>query len=142
DPLRAGSSPLKELSSMSTPVLDIIQHIRERQDQTLYHDLHWEGTFQDYLALVQESPQIARNAFQRLYDMIVSFGTRKYTEYKKEIIHYHFFDDPLGGGRDAIFGLDVPLMKLVQVLKAAAMRSEEHTSELQSRENLVCRLLL
>src|SRR5690606_41272526 len=25
---------------------------------------------------------------------------------------------------------------------AAAMRSEEHTSELQSRENLVCRLLL
>src|SRR5690606_41472245 len=26
--------------------------------------------------------------------------------------------------------------------RAAAMRSEEHTSELQSRENLVCRLLL
>src|SRR5690606_41128198 len=27
-------------------------------------------------------------------------------------------------------------------LLAAALRSEEHTSELQSRENLVCRLLL
>src|SRR5436309_4595003 len=26
--------------------------------------------------------------------------------------------------------------------RAAAIRSEEHTSELQSRENLVCRLLL
>src|SRR5690606_41530276 len=33
---------------------------------------------------------------------------------------------PTGAGRDA----------------AAAARSEEHTSELQSRENLVCRLLL
>src|SRR5690606_40121204 len=28
------------------------------------------------------------------------------------------------------------------VTRAHAMRSEEHTSELQSRENLVCRLLL
>src|SRR5690606_40152847 len=30
----------------------------------------------------------------------------------------------------------------VTALTAAATRSEEHTSELQSRENLVCRLLL
>src|SRR5436309_8981432 len=30
----------------------------------------------------------------------------------------------------------------LQVLEQAAARSEEHTSELQSRENLVCRLLL
>src|SRR5690606_41655647 len=29
-----------------------------------------------------------------------------------------------------------------QVARGAAHRSEEHTSELQSRENLVCRLLL
>ena len=106
---------------MSAPVLDIIQHIREKQNPALYQDLHWQGTFPEYLEMVRENPQIARNAFQRLYDMIVSFGTRKYTEYKKEIIHYNFFDDPIGGGKDAIFGLDVPLMKFVQVLKAAAM---------------------
>src|SRR5690606_41098446 len=31
---------------------------------------------------------------------------------------------------------------LLLALVAAAIRSEEHTSELQSRENLVCRLLL
>src|SRR5690606_42154675 len=31
---------------------------------------------------------------------------------------------------------------LVMILALAAVRSEEHTSELQSRENLVCRLLL
>src|SRR5207302_7541989 len=29
-----------------------------------------------------------------------------------------------------------------RLLAAGALRSEEHTSELQSRENLVCRLLL
>jgi len=132
---------------MSTPVLDIIQHIRERQDQSLYQDLHWEGSFQDYLQMVQESPQIARNAFQRMYDMIVSFGTRKYTEYKKEIIHYNFFDDPFGGGRDAIFGLDIPLMKFVQVLKAAAMGYGPERRVLLlhgpvgSAKSTICRLL-
>jgi serine protein kinase len=106
---------------MSATVIDIIQHIREHQDAALYQDLHWDGTFEDYLALVKENPLVARNAFQRLHDMIMSFGTRKYTEYKKEITHFSFFDDPIGGGRDAIFGLDVPLMKFVQVIKAAAM---------------------
>ncbi|HET8655477.1 MAG TPA: hypothetical protein VFL93_08160 [Longimicrobiaceae bacterium] len=106
---------------MSTPVVDIVQQIRERQNPTLYHDQHWEGSFAEYLQIVQENPYVVRNAFQRLYDMVVSFGTRRYTEYKKEITHYDFFDDPIGGGRDAVFGLDVPLMKLVQTLKAASM---------------------
>jgi serine protein kinase len=106
---------------MATSGLEIIQQIRERQNPALYQDLHWEGTLAEYLELVQGNPEIARNAFQRVYDMIDSFGIRKYTEYKKEITHYHFFNDPIGGGRDAIFGLDVALMKLVQTLKAAAM---------------------
>src|SRR3712207_8500407 len=43
------------------------------------------------------------------------------------------------------FGEAVPLgaggVKVI-VLKGAAVRSEEHTSELQSRQYLVCRLLL
>src|SRR5690606_41557642 len=37
------------------------------------------------------------------------------------------------------FHADIPEERVVQ---AGAARSEEHTSELQSRENLVCRLLL
>jgi serine protein kinase len=106
---------------MGTPVLDIIQLIREQYTPARYQDLVWEGSLADYLERVRQEPSIARNAFQRLYDMILSFGTHRYTEYKKEITHYHFFDDPIGGGRDAIFGLDLPLMKFVQVLKAAAL---------------------
>lgn len=106
---------------MSTTTVDLVQRIREQQNPSSYRDLHWEGSLPEYLELVQQNPQLARNAFQRMYDMILSFGTRRYTEYKKEITHYGFFDDPIGDGRDAIFGLDVPLMKLVQVLKAASM---------------------
>ena len=41
--------------------------------------------------------------------MILSHGTSKYTEYKKEITRYHFFDDPFDNGADAVFGIDVHL---------------------------------
>src|SRR3712207_8440336 len=42
---------------------------------------------------------------------------------------------------EANYGLGVALMNLKQNTEALA-RSEEHTSELQSRQYLVCRLLL
>src|SRR5690606_13241769 len=60
---------------------------------------------------------------------------------------YHFFDDPFGGGRDAIFGLDVPVMKFVQVLKAAAMGYGPERRVLLlhgpvgSAKSTICRLL-
>lgn len=86
-----------------------------------FKHLHWQGSFQDYVDMIAANPQIARNAFQRVYDMISSFGTSQYTEYKKEITRYHFFDDPFDKGKDAVFGIDVHLMKLVNFFKSAAM---------------------
>ena len=52
--------------------------------------------------------------------MILSQGSTEYFDAKKRIIHYHFFDDKEHGGRDAIFGLDIPLMKLANIFKSAA----------------------
>jgi serine protein kinase len=132
---------------MTTSATEILQKIQQRQDRTLYQDLHWDGTLTDYLEMVQQQPAIARNAFQRMYDMIVSFGAERYTEYKKEITRYHFFQDPIGGGRDAIFGLDLPLMKFVQTLKAAAMGYGPERRVLLlhgpvgSSKSTICRLL-
>ncbi len=85
-------------------------------------DLNWQGSFKDYLNIVLERPEVARTAFQRIYDMIMEYGTSTYVEYKKEITHFNFFDDPVDGGKDAIYGLDVHLQKLVLVFKAGAQR--------------------
>ena len=60
-----------------------------------FSHLHWSGTFQQYLDLVTENPKITRNAFQRVHDMIMSYGSTSYTEYKKDVLRYHFFDDPI-----------------------------------------------
>ena len=37
---------------------------------------------------------MTRNAFQRVYDMILSYGTEVYQEGRERRIHYRFFDDP------------------------------------------------
>ncbi|MBI5299343.1 MAG: serine/threonine protein kinase [Deltaproteobacteria bacterium] len=91
-------------------------------DAKSYQELAWEGSFNDYLEIVEKNPKIARSAFQRMYDMIMTYGFEEYTEYKKKIVHYKFFEDPVDKGKDALFGIDLPLMKLVNVLQAAARR--------------------
>src|SRR6185312_15765518 len=85
-----------------------------------YRNYHWEGSFFDYLDIVKKNPKVCRNAFQRMYDMILSYGSTSYVDYKKTLSHYNFFDDPIDHGKDAVFGLDVPLNKLVSFFKSAA----------------------
>ncbi len=100
--------------------LDIEQFMHDHYKVEDFAHLHWSGNFQEYLDMVLEDRRIARNSFQRIHDMIMSFGTSQYTEYKKEITRYHFFDDPISNGKDAVFGIDVHLMKFVNFFKSAA----------------------
>jgi serine protein kinase len=100
---------------------DLLGFVAGLQSPKNFQDLHWEGKFSDYLEVVREKPDVARNAFQRMYDMIVGFGTTQFMEYKKEVTHYKFFEDPFDNGKDAVFGLDVHLMKLVNFLRSAAL---------------------
>ncbi len=95
--------------------------IGKLQEEESLGSLNWSGTFWEYLEIVKKRPQVTRNAYQRIYDMIMEAGTTEYTDVKKKITHYKFFDDPVNNGDDAVFGLDVPLMKLVNVFRSAAM---------------------
>jgi serine protein kinase len=89
-------------------------------DTEKFKQRHWEGSFYEYLDRVIANPRLARNAFQRVYDMILHFGTERYTAHKREFVHYKFFDDPFENGIDAVFGLDGALMRLVETFKSAA----------------------
>ncbi len=112
-----------------------------------YQDLNWTGNFTDYLNLVKKNPKVTRNAFQRMYDMIMEKGTKDYVDVKKQMVHYNFFDDEAHGGKDAVFGMDISLMKLVNVLRAAALGygTEKRVILLHgpvgSAKSTVCRML-
>ena len=105
---------------MSLDPGELTSQIAQLQDYDLYRDLSWEGSYEEYLQVIRERPRVTRNAFQRVYDMVLSYGTDEYVDNKKKLVRYRFFQDPIDNGKDAVFGLDIPLMRLMNVLKAAA----------------------
>ena len=79
---------------MSASTMDIKNFIGGLQDLDKFRKFSWEGSFQQYVELIREKPEVTRNAFQRLYDLIQSYGTEEYVEFKKKITSYNFFKDP------------------------------------------------
>ena len=100
----------------------ILATLRQELNLSDYRKKHWEGSFDEYLDIVSEQPHVTRSAYQRLYDMILSHGTEEVYEQKERITRYKFFTDFAAQHGDAIFGLDRPLMHLVNTFKSAAKR--------------------
>ncbi len=98
----------------------LLNSIDKGINQEDFGALHWEGNFEDYLKIVSENPRVIRNAYQRIYDMVLSYGLEEYIENRETLVRYNFFKDPMANGRDAVFGLEDPLMHLVNAFKAAA----------------------
>jgi len=101
---------------------DLIARIQQSDEIKHYRDLAWRGSFADYLEIFRKNPLVSRSAYQRLYDMVLQHGTEETFEYKKSITKYKFFSDPYDDGKDAVFGVDLHLMKMMNVIKAAALR--------------------
>jgi serine protein kinase len=99
---------------------EIISLVSERQDRDQFRRKNWVGTFEEYLDLVRDHPEVTRTAYQRLYDMILSYGVEVADRNRDKEYHYRFYDDPDHEGRDAVFGLRGPLHNLVNALKSAA----------------------
>jgi serine protein kinase len=99
---------------------EIIALVAQRQDCDQFRRKNWVGSFAEYLDIVREHAEVTRTAYQRIYDMILSYGTDITESNREKQTHYRFFDDPDNDGHDAVFGLDGPLNHLVNVLKSAA----------------------
>ncbi|MFH1729397.1 MAG: serine protein kinase [Pseudomonadota bacterium] len=112
----------KGKTAKTTKQDNIFKLIKDGQDTKQYENLHWEGDFEDYLEIVRKRPEVTSTAFQRIYNMIISYGVEEYIDVKKKLFKYPFFQDPFENGRDSIYGLDIPLMRLVNVFKSAAKR--------------------
>lgn len=95
---------------------NILSKIGEKFNKDQFQKLNEEMSFSDYLSLVYKNPKLARTAYQYLYDMIMSKGTKKIERYRKTYIHYNFFDSV----EIPIFGLEETLHQLVQFFRGAA----------------------
>src|SRR5690348_8228752 len=82
---------------------DFLKHAEEQR--VLDQKLGWEGTFTEYLDLVEANPKIGSLAHARLYDMIMHSGMEDVGEGMPR--EYKFF-------RSEIYGLDRTLQQLVE----------------------------
>jgi serine protein kinase len=98
----------------------ILAALRPQLNLSDYRKKHWEGSFDEYLDIVRDHPEVTRSAYQRLYDMILSHGTEEAYEQKEKITRYRFFTEFAAQHGDAIYGLDRPLMHLANAFKSAA----------------------
>jgi len=107
---------------MSSKFLDIIKKQRKNSKEKKF-----EGTFLEYLELIQENPSIAKSSHRRLYDAIRKIGVheladddpRKRKIFDNESIRvYDYFNSEF-------FGMESVIQKIMRFLKGAALRGEE-----------------
>lgn len=95
---------------------NVLAQYAELYDRSEFLKLNEEMSYAEYLQRMREQPKLARNAFQYVYDMIVSKGTSEFERYRKTYTKYHFFEDL----ETPIFGLEETLSDLVDFIHGAA----------------------
>jgi len=99
---------------------ELLAKLNDQFNLSDYRKIHWEGSFEEYLEMARANPRLTRTAYQRLYDMILSHGVEEAFEHKDKLIRYKFFTEVATKHGDGIYGLDRPLMQLVNAFKSAA----------------------
>jgi serine protein kinase len=82
--------------------MDILKRLEEYR--SLEQQFAWEGTFSEYIKIIQEKPWVAQLSHARIYNMIKDAGVE---ELKGSGKRYQFFSQEL-------FGLDKTLETLVE----------------------------
>jgi serine protein kinase len=99
-----------------------------KRDRAAREAKQWRGTLIEYLELVKADPIITKMAHARIYDMIISLGTRNINDtddprtkrlYKDEPIKvYNFF-------ADEFFGIERTIAQIVRYFHSASLKGEE-----------------
>ena len=88
----------------------------------------FEGTFLDYLQILQENPDVAKLAHKRVYDTIMDKGVETLKGEDNPRIRKIYGNETIkryGFFKDEFFGIDTVIMKIVNYLHSASMKGEE-----------------
>jgi serine protein kinase len=99
-----------------------------KQDRAARESKQWRGTLLEYLDLVKADPTLTKLSHARIYDLIISAGTRNIQDtddprtkrlYKDEPVKvYNFF-------ADEFFGIERTIAQLVRYFHSASLKGEE-----------------
>jgi serine protein kinase len=99
-----------------------------KRDRAARESKHWRGTLLEYLEIVKANPMMTKLSHARIYDMIITQGTRNIHDtddprtkrlYKDEPIKvYNFF-------ADEFFGIERTISQIVRYFHSASLKGEE-----------------
>src|SRR3984893_3002589 len=99
-----------------------------KRDRAARESKHWRGTLLGYLEIVKANPLMTKLSHARIYDMIITQGTRNIHDtddprtkrlYKDEPIKvYNFF-------ADEFFGIERTISQIVRYFHSASLKGEE-----------------
>src|SRR6202051_2336309 len=99
-----------------------------KRDRAARESKHWRGTLLEYLEIVKANPLMTKLSHARIYDMIITQGTRNIHDtddprtkrlYKDEPIKvYNFF-------ADEFFGIEKTVSQIVRFFHSASLKGEE-----------------
>ncbi|MCB9932074.1 MAG: hypothetical protein H6841_01490 [Planctomycetes bacterium] len=98
----------------------ISDFIAER-NRSQFEQIAWEGSYMDYLNQVCADPyKHTRTTYQLTFDMIQHFGSDAFEDSGEQVRRHKLFDDPFNNGKNAIYGLERTISRLVKYIRAGA----------------------
>ena len=77
----------------TTPSSNALKQYASMYNRDEFLTLNEEMSFGEYIELLKKKPKLARNAFQYVYDTIMSKGTETFTRHRRKHTRYNFFSD-------------------------------------------------
>ncbi|MCA8916519.1 MAG: hypothetical protein KDB90_14025 [Planctomycetes bacterium] len=91
------------------------------RNRSQFEQVSWEGSYLEYLNQVCADPyKHTRTTYQLTFDMIQHFGSDTFEDSGEQVRRYKLFDDPFSGGKNAIYGLERTINRLVKYIRAGA----------------------
>ncbi|MCB9895619.1 MAG: hypothetical protein H6839_14325 [Planctomycetes bacterium] len=91
------------------------------RNRSQFEQVSWEGSYLEYLNQVCADPyKHTRTTYQLTFDMIQHFGSDTFEDSGEQVRRYKLFDDPFSNGKNAIYGLERTISRLVKYIRAGA----------------------
>jgi len=99
-----------------------------KRDRAERETKQWRGTLIEYLELVKSDPTITKMAHARIYDMMITMGTRNINDTDDPRTKRLYNDEPIkvyNFFADEFFGIERTIAQIVRYFHSASLKGEE-----------------
>lgn len=97
----------------------LLATVKAAQQTDRFQELNKVYSFNEFMDLAWKNPKVARNAVQRVDDMVKSKGYKVINVDGESLIQYNFFEQPVDP-KNTLYGMEKPIHELMKFVGSAA----------------------